>query len=690
VEGLAARQPVLMLFEDVHWSDPTSLELLDLIVDRVSALRVLLIVTLRPEFNSPWTGRPHVTSLGLNRLAPRQRAEMITGVTGGKALPNEITDQIIDRTDGVPLFVEELTKAVVETGMLTDAGDHYTATGSPTPLAIPATLQASLLARLDRLAPVREVAQIGAALGRQFSHEAASMPPTQLDNALAQLAGAELIYRRGAPPDAQYTFKHALVQDAAYSTLLRSRRLQLHAHIAAILEARFPEIVAAQPMLLAPHCGEAGLTEKAVEYWLAAGRQAWGRSAVGEAAALLRRGLALVPALPDSERSRECELDLLIALGQALSLNRVWGASELLEMNARVRQLAATLGRPRALFSALWHQINGHVLRGELRRAQLLAIELCELGDTAGDVPMRVTSRITRSYVCHALGEFTTTRAYGEEALSLYDPIDRASYAQLLPQDPGVELRNFSSWVLTLLGFFDQGSFEKEAALDEARRLSHAPSLAMAVDRAWMAAWLVGLDRASSLSYADELLALSTEHALGWWRAFALAKRGWSLAALGRADEGIAQVIAGLAGLDQLGCNYCRPWVLTLLGEACWIAGQLPAALRHLAEAQRLAEETGERWTLAETLRLRGDVLLATGEPSGAEPSYREAIAIAQQQSAKLWELRGAISLARLSRDQGKRAEARDLLASVYGWFTEGFGSPVLQEAKALLEELAS
>src|SRR5262249_53062028 len=246
VEGLAARQPVLMLFEDAHWSDPTSLDLLDLIIDRVSAVWVLLFIPYRPEFSPPWAGRPQVTSLGLNRLAPRQRAEMIAGVTGGKALPREIADQIIDRTDGVPLFVEELTKAVVESGMLTDLGDRYTAAGPVAPLAIPASLQASLLARLDRLAPVRE----GAALGRQFSHEligaVAPMPQPQLDDALAQLVGAELIYRRGIPPDAEYTFKHALVQDAAYGTLLRSRRQQLHGHIAAALEDRFPEIVAAQ------------------------------------------------------------------------------------------------------------------------------------------------------------------------------------------------------------------------------------------------------------------------------------------------------------------------------------------------------------------------------------------------------------------------------------------------------------
>jgi class 3 adenylate cyclase len=342
VEGLAARQPILILFEDAQWSDPTSLEFLDVMIDRVPALRVLLIITFRPEFATPWNDRPHVTSLGLNRMAPRQRAEMVLGVTSGKTLPQEIAEKIVDRTDGVPLFIEELTKAVIESGMLTDAGDHYTAAEPITLLAIPASLQASLLARIDRLAPAREVTQIGAALGRQFSHKLiaalARMPEQQLDDALVQLVGAELIYRRGTPPEAEYTFKHALVQDTAYGTLLRSSRKQLHGRIAATLERQFPEIAAAQPALLAHHCEEAGLLEKSVAYCLVAGRQAWARSAAAEAVALLGRGLALVPNLLDGDRRRETELDLQITLGRALAMGRGWGAPELGEVHSRAQE----------------------------------------------------------------------------------------------------------------------------------------------------------------------------------------------------------------------------------------------------------------------------------------------------------------------------------------------------------------
>jgi class 3 adenylate cyclase/tetratricopeptide (TPR) repeat protein len=695
VEGLAARQPVLLLFEDAHWSDPTSLELLDLIIDRVPALRVLLIVTFRPEFTAPWTGRPRVTTLGLNRLPPPQRAEMIAGVTGGKALPPEIADRIIDRTDGVPLFVEELTKVVIESGMLSDRGDLYVAVGAGprTPFAIPASLHASLLARLDRLAPAREVAEIGAALGRQFSHEliaaVAAVPHPQLDDALARLVRAELVYRRGIPPDAEYTFKHALVQDAAYSTLLRDRRRQLHARIAATLEGRFPEIVAAQPALLAHHFEQAALTEKAVAYWLAAGRQAWGRSAVAEAVALLHRGLALVPALPDCDRRGQIELDLRIALGRALIANRSWSAPELGEVHSRARQLAEALNRPRELLFALWGQFMDHWTRADLKQARQLAAELRELGDTAGDVLTQVMGCHAGELTCFCLGEFTAGRAYLEKGLALYDPAHPPSYAELMSNDARVRLRVFSSWLLTCLGHLDQASLQRDAALEEARRLSHPHTLTVALHGAWVTGSCVGLEPESLLQYADEARALATEYRLGLYGALAHVERGWCLAALGRADEGIPLLTAGLAGLGRLGFMAFGTSHLALLGDACRTAGQCQAALQHLAEARRLAEQTEERWYPAETLRLTGDVLLAMGDPAGAEASYHDALALAQQQSARLWELRAAASLARLWRDQGKRSEALDLLAPVYGWFTEGFGTPVLQEAKALLDELS-
>jgi tetratricopeptide (TPR) repeat protein len=595
----------------------------------------------------------------------------------------------------VPLFVEELTKAVVESGMLTSAGDHYTTAGPVAPLAIPASLQASLLARLDRLAPVREVAQICAALGRQFSHEliavVAPMPQRQLDAALAQLVGAELIYRRGTPPDAEYTFRHALVQDAAYSTLLHRRRQQLHANIAAALEDRFPEIVATQPALLAHHYQEAGLTEKAVECWVAAGRQAWGRSAVAETVALLRRGLALVPALPDSDRRRETELDLQVAFGQALIASQGWGAPKLGEVHSRTRDLALALNRPRALLSALWGQFTEHWARADLKQARRFAAELRELGETTCDVPMEVMGYDAGGLARFHLGKFTSGRASLEKALVLYDPAHRGSYSELLSQDVLVFLRTHFAWLLACLGHVDQALLQRDAALEEARRLSHPPTLAFALSSgAWVTGAIIGLHPGSLLRYADEQLALATEHGLGFYRMGALTQRGWCLAALGHPDQAIPLLTAGVAGRDQLAFIVFKPWLLTLLGDACRMAGQWQAALDHFAAARRLTGETGERCHHVETLRLTGEVLSAQGDHPGAEGQYHDALAIARQQSAKIGELCVAMSLARLWYNQGKRAEARDLLASVYGWFTEGFGTPVLQEAKTLLDDLSA
>ena len=374
VEGLSAREPVLMVFEDVHWSDPTTRESLDLLIDQVPRLRVMVIITFRPEFTPPWIGRPNVTLLSLNRLPPRQRAEMIAHMTGGKALPKEIADQIIDRTDGVPLFIEELTKTVVESGILTEAGDHYAVAEPVTPLAIPLSLHASLLARLDRLAPTREVAQIGATLGRSFSHElisaVAGMPQQQIDSALAQLVTAELIFRRGMPPDAEYSFKHALVQDAAYSTLLRSRRQQLHARIATTIESHFPDIAAAQPEIVARHCTEAGMSEAAIGWWRQAGEMALRRSAFTEAIAHLDKAIGLAEGLADGPDSRLTRLRLQIAKGNALIASQGHHAHATTAAFARARDLASQIEDPPERFSAYYGMWVGSVTRAELAPAQ--------------------------------------------------------------------------------------------------------------------------------------------------------------------------------------------------------------------------------------------------------------------------------------------------------------------------------
>ena len=687
LDGLAARLPVLMVWEDVHWSDPTTRESLDLLIDRLPTLRVLLILTFRPEFTPSWIGRAHVTMLTLNRLPCRQVAEMIAHVTGGNALPKEIADQIVERTDGVPLFIEELTKTVMESGIVAEAGGYSAVAGPMGPLAIPTSLHASLLARLDRLAPTREVVQIGAALGRSFSHElltaVAGMPQQRIDDALAQLVTAELIFRRGTPPDAEYTFKHALVQDAAYSTLLRSSRQQLHARIAATLESRFPEIVAAEPALLAQHCTEAGLAEKGISYRLKASQQS--RCAMTEAVAQLRKGLGLLSTIPDGPARQEQELDLQITLGQALMATKGYPAPEPGEVFGRARQLCEQLHRPQQLGRVLVGQLDFHLTRGELDQAQRHAEEICRLGESRNDAMWKCRGSSVSGLICFHRGKFIDARANYENSLSLWNPTFRA--VTLAPHDPYVTSVMHLSRTLLCLGYIDQARLRRDEALTEAGRLS-------LYTRAW--ALSVSWDGDCALESAqtllpsvDEVLAISNEHGFPLQVGFGKVMRGWCLGKMGDPVEGISLLLQGLTICRAAGVSLLLPFFLTTLAEVYGMAAQPKGGLDCLAEAAKIVETTQARWAEAEIHRMRGTLLLCLREHAAAEDSFRHALAVARRQSAKFWELRTAISLSRLWRDQGKRNEARELLTPICGWFTGGFDTPVLQDAKALLDELA-
>lgn len=691
LEGLAARQPVLMVFEDVHWIDPTSLDLLNLIVDRVATLPVLLIITFRPEFAPPWIGRSHATSISLSRLSRRQRAEMIMRVTGGKALPREIAEHIIDRTDGVPLFIEELTKTVIESGMLTDAGDRFDAGGPVPRLAIPTSLQASLLARLDRLAPVRETAQIGAALGRSFSHElisaVAAMPQHQLDGALDQLVCAELVFQRGTPPDAEYTFKHALVQDAAYSTMLRGRRQQIHARIATSLESQFPEIVAAQPQLMAHHCAEAGFNEKAVSYRLKSGQQAVARSAMTEAVSQLQKGLELLANMPEECRPVQHEFDLQIALGRALMATSGYSAPVVADTLVRARALAERFDRPDRLAPLLYFQWGFHMVRAEHELAVSLAEQMEKLGQTREDQTTLLLGHYIHGASCYFRGELVTARALLELCDGLRDPTARAICAAIAVADPHASSLGHLALTLAFLGHLDQGRARVNEALSEARRLDHPFTVAFVLSKVCAVEAAAGLPR-DAWRHAEELEALSNEHGFPLWLGLGLLQHGRSLTALGQAQDGLAVLASGLSALRSAGAVVHTPLALCFLAEAHTKVGHLQEAQNCLVEAAQLVQTTDERSSEVELHRLRGDLMNARGDQAAAEQDYRQALAVAERQSAKTSGLRAATSLARLSRDQGKRTEAHDLLALVYGRFTEGFRTPVLRDAKALLDQL--
>jgi len=692
VEGLAARQPVLIVSEDVHWADPSSLEVLDLIVDRVRTLPVLLIITFRPEFTPPWVGRPKVTLLSLRRLPSRQCAEMIARVTGGKVLPKEIADQIIERTDGIPLFIEELTKAVLESGVLSDAGDRYALTGPSPSLTIPVTLHASLLARLDRLAPVRPVAQIGAALGRKFSHEligaVAAMPRQQLDDALEQLVGAELIYRRGSPPHAEYSFKHALVQDAAYGTMLRTQRHVLHGRIAAALEEQFPDIAEQQPELLAHHHTEARSIERAVWYWGRAGRQSMARSAMTEAVRQLQKGLELLAKLPEGSRRRQQELELQCALSGAFVASKGQGAPETGEAYIRARALCEQLGDSAALVPVLSGLCTFHLGRSEYEAARGIAGDLLRVAEERGDTASRLVGHRSMGACLHQLGQFGAAVDHLERVLALYVPKVHHSIASVAAQDMRTAALSYLSLDRLILGYPDHALARVEEAVSWAREIRHPHLLVFALTAASYH-HLLRRAGAPALAVVGELVSLSREQNFPFWLALGNLMRGYLLVMRGELAEGEALSRQSFADLRRMGSSWNETYHLSLLAGCCARSGQIREALELLGSAMAIAENTGERWFEAELRRLSGECLTANpeGEQAAAAP-LQGAIAVAQEQNAKLWELRAATNLARLWRKQGKRTEARTLLTPVYAWFTQGFDAPDLKDAKALLGKL--
>jgi class 3 adenylate cyclase/predicted ATPase len=691
LEGLARHQPVLVAFEDVHWIDPTSLELLDLAVERVRSLPVLLIVTFRPEFRPPWTGQARVTMLTLNRLDRRDRTALVEQIANGKSLPDEVVAQIVDRADGVPLFVEELTKSVLESGLLREEGDRYILDGALPPFAIPTTLHDSLMARLDRLASVRLVAQIGAAIGREFPYRllraVSGLPEDELRIALDRLVTSELVFQRGRPPDAIYAFKHVLVQDAVHGTLLRTPRRQLHARIAEALKKLSPELAESQPEILAQHYSEAELTGNSVACWLKAGQRSAARSAMAEAAAQLEKGLNKLGLLPQTRERQQRELEFYSILGMALQAVKGFAAQETGDAYARARKLWEQLGSPSAFLQIPHGQSLYHMNRGEYDLSVRLDEELLRLSRQNEDCAGLVLGHASFGRNLLLVGQLAASRSHLEEVLSLDDPISCASLVHQAGFDSSVASKAFLAIVLLCLGFPDQALALSEAAVDEARTLAHPPTLTLSLAVGAVLFSLIDDDVVLG-ERSDQLIELATDQGFLFWRVVGSIFRGWVKVKNRELVEGMSLLRDGSTAYRGTGARMFVPHHLALLARACAIAGQYEEGLGQLNDALQIVDRTGERWLQAELSRLKGQLLLRLGHSDAAEESYRKALTIANAQGARLLELRAAVSLARLRRDHGRRSEAGDLLAPVYGWFTEGFGTPDLKKAKALLDEL--
>jgi DNA-binding winged helix-turn-helix (wHTH) protein/predicted ATPase len=692
LDGLARRQPVVVVFEDVHWIDPTSRELLDLTVDRVPSLPVLLIVTFRSEFQPPWAGQPRVTMLALNRLDRHDRTALVAQIAGGKALPDEVVAQIAERTDGVPLFVEELTKSVLESGLLHEESDRYVLDRALPPFAIPTTLHDSLMERLDRLAPVRRVAQMGAAIGRQFSYAllraVSQLPADELEVALTRLVASGLVFQRGTPPEAVYTFKHALVQDAAHDSLLHKTRRELHAQIAEALETDSPEIIESQPELLARHYTAAGLVEKSVRYWGKAGHRSVTRSAMAEAATQFQRGLDQLTLLPENSERQRQELEFLSALGASLIAVKGQAAQETGQVYARAHALWKQLGSPSEFLQIPFGQSRYYMYRGEFDLAQRLAEDLLRLSNQHNDAAGLVLGHCSSGRNLSLVGRFVSSRSDLEEALALYDPIYHRALVREAGVDPQVLSRAFLGIVLLCLGYPERAVARSRVAIAEARRLAHPPSLASALA---IGAGLLSLsgDNAALGECADELVTITTEQGFPAWRAQGTIYRGYAEVKNGYVVKGVTLLRGGLSAYRTTGTETWMPHLIALFAEACQIAGQIEEGLTLLDDALQTAERTREHWIEAELYRQKGQLLLHQGHSAAAEELYRKALGIAREQEAKLWELRAAVSLAQLWGERGRRAAARNLLAPVYGWFAEGFDTADLKEAKALLDALS-
>ena len=624
---IAAQQPVLFVMEDLHWVDPSTLELLSLLVDQGPTTRILALLTFRPDFSPPWTGRSHFTQVTVHRLPRRQAVEVIRQVAHGKVLPPEVVEQIVAKTDGVPLFVEELTKMVLESDLLQEREDRYELAGPLPPLAIPATLHDSLMARLDRLGTVKGLAQLGATLGREFSYEllqaVSPWDEGTLQRGLHQLVEAEFLYQRGAPPQATYLFKHALIQDAAYQSLLRSTRQQYHQRIAQVVEARFPELCETQPELLAHHYTEASLIMQAMPYWQRAGQRAIERSANLEAVGHLTTGLEVLKTLPDTGERTQQELALLTTLGPAMIVIKGYGAPEVEDTYLRARELCQQVDDPAQLFPVVRGLWNRYLMRAEHQQARELGERLLSLAHSLHNPASLIEAHRVFGTVLWNRGELPLAYEHLEQGIALYKPHQHRTLAFRYGADPGVVCRFYAAVVLWSRGYPQQARRRMEEALTLAQEISHPHSLAFVLVFAAILHRLCGEVQAA-YARADMATLLAAEQGIAQWFAGGTILRGWAVAAQGQAVEGVTQIYQGLAAWRAAWAEVLRPSWLALLAEA-YAAGNNPAGGLHgLAEALVLVEATGERWYEAELYRLRGELLLqhAIAESGEAEVCF--------------------------------------------------------------------
>jgi predicted ATPase len=682
VLALSRQRPVLFVIEDVHWIDPTTQDFIAEVIGQIADAPVFVLVTHRPEYVPLWSGHAQVTSLALNRLSRRQAGEIVESVAGAK-LSGAMVAKIVARADGVPLFVEELAKSVREAGQ--------SAGGPVADDAIPATLQASLTARLDRLGSAKGIAQVGAAIGREYSHELIAAVSREdeasLSLALDRLVEAGLVFRTATAQSTHYTFKHALIQEIAYESMLKSRRSQLHLQIAEVLETAFPATAEAEPEVLARHYSLANMVAPAIAYWRRAGELSAGTSANIEAVSHFENALNLVQSLPDGTERDQLELELRIALGGPLLMTRGHGAPEVGGTYSRARELCRKIGDSPQIVPALFGMWRYYIGRGDCTVTRDLGAQLLELGKHANDTPSVVLGHYGLGFALFCFGDLKAARSALENGYKLYDRTMRDNLSFRLGQDPGVACLSYCALALWVLGYPDQALRTSQQALALAEELSHPFSSAYALSLACQV--LQHRGEIDDVRHASEAaIEIAREQGFSVWIASPTIFKGWVRSQQDNAVAGAEEANEGVQAIVDAGMEMRRPYYLALVAECEILAGRFAEAKSILEQARAIVAETDEHWSEAELMRLTGEIE-ARDDQASAEATFRGALAIARAQDAKSWELRCATSLARLWRSQGKSDHANTLLRPVYDWFSEGFDTPDLKAAKALLDELS-
>ncbi|MBX3348283.1 MAG: AAA family ATPase [Nitrospira sp.] len=692
LQRLADHRPTLLIVEDAHWLDPTTIDLVTRIIDRIQQMRVLLLITFRPDFMSAWTQYGHVTGLTLNRLPRRQSAELVASMTGGRALPPEVQQAILAKTDGVPLYLEELTENLLESGLLTEGNSTFSLKEPLKELSIPDSLQALLMERIDRLGPAKEIVQIGSAIGREFSYEllreTVDVTEGELKDALHSLGASGLIFQEGEIPTAKFMFKHALIQDAAYSTLPKKARRVLHARIGKTLESRFEERVKTEPELLGYHYEQAGLNGPAVEYWRLAAHRDVTRSANVEALNYFKSALALLNELPAGPERDGLELDLLIVRGAPLVTVKGYASAEIERNYLRARELSQGHGDSEYYFLAVWGLWVFHLVGGSLATACDLAEHLLAFASRKQnpDLLIRAHESIGSAYTL--LGRFDEAKTHLLAAKSLYNPQRHQSQPQPYTQDPGITARIMLARTLWILGEVDEVEGLAKEAIHMARELEHPFTLAFALATvSWVYSTIRDVDKTLVLS--AEAIAISTKYSFEVTLAWATSLHGWALAEKGR-DEGLDQLVNGLSAAQAAGVRLNNAFTLAMLAEVYLRRKRIDEGLAALSAAQKLVRVEGERCWQAELLRLQGELLLEQSESSvfEAEQCFAGAVKIAQEQHATMFELRAAMSMGRLLKKLNRSDAARSVLQAACSKITVRASNPELLEAEVILSGL--